>query len=209
MILKIYFNDKPVFLTNELTAELEGYRHHPDTIYIDEVSTQAIKSLLHEIEKPDFHAGILLGDDIETLQKKFWKHFDVIHAGGGVVENEESDILMIFRRGKWDLPKGKQDEGETIETCALREVQEETGLHQVTLQQKLPTTYHTYHQFGKHILKESHWFIMKGIKNEPLIPQTEEDILQIEWVPASQIDQKLSNTFPSIVDVLSNYKTLK
>ncbi len=202
MILKIYFNDKPVFLCDEINTEIESYRHHPDTVFIDEVSNQAVKSLLHEIEKPEFHAGIMLGDDIEKLKKMFWHHFEVMRAAGGVVQNAQKEILMIFRRGKWDLPKGKQDEGETIEACALREVQEETGLQQVTIRRQLPVTYHTYHQFGKHILKESYWYLMDGNKNENLIPQTEEDILQIEWVPASSLEEKLQNTFPSVIDVI-------
>ena len=43
-----------------------------------------------------------------------------IIAGGGIVENEERKILFQFRRGKWDLPKGKLEEGETIENCASK-----------------------------------------------------------------------------------------
>ncbi len=202
MILKIYFGDKPVFLCDEINGEIEDYKHHPDTIYIDETSNQAIKSLLHEIEKKDFHAGIVTGNDISLLRKIFWHHFTVIQAAGGLVRNEDEEILMIFRRGKWDLPKGKLDDGETLEECAVREVQEETGLQQVVLQKHLTTTYHTYREFGKHILKESWWYSMGGKKAELLTPQTEEDILQIEWVPQLLVAEKLSNTFPSIIDVL-------
>lgn len=206
MVLKIYFEDKPVFLCDEITPQIEAYRHHPDAVFIDEVSHHAIKSLLHEIVKPDFHSGTLLGDDIGKLKKLFWHHFTIIQAAGGLVQNEDGDILMILRRGKWDLPKGKLDEGETIEACAVREVKEETGLTKLQPGPHLLTTYHTYHEFGKHILKESHWYLMRANKNELLTPQTEEDILQIAWVPDAALDEKLQNTFPSIVDVVKMVK---
>jgi 8-oxo-dGTP pyrophosphatase MutT (NUDIX family) len=56
-----------------------------------------------------------------------------IVAAGGLVFNENKELLMIYRRSKWDLPKGKLDEGETIEECAIREVEEETGVQQIIL----------------------------------------------------------------------------
>src|SRR4249919_1544763 len=84
----------------------------------------------------------------------------IIKAGGGLVKNEKKEILFMFRRGKWDLPKGKLDPGESIEECAVREVVEETGLKKVELKHFLVTTYHTYTENGKHILKESHWYNM-------------------------------------------------
>jgi 8-oxo-dGTP pyrophosphatase MutT (NUDIX family) len=202
MIIKVYFGDKPVFLCDDIDDTLHEYLHHPDTIFLDEVSGPAIKSLIHEIVKPDFHAGILWSEDIEALKKAFWKHFTIIHAGGGLVENENGEVLLIFRRGIWDLPKGKQDEGETIEQCAIREVQEETGLQQVTSSAFLVTTYHTYNDYGHSVLKESYWFRMKASSSEALVPQTIEDIHEIKWVPKSALVPFLEKTFPSVRDVL-------
>lgn len=201
MILKIYFGDKPVFLCDEMTAEIEEYRHHPDAVFIDEVNTHAINALLHEIAKPEFHAAILFHEDVTHTKKLFWKHFTVVQAAGGLITNKAAETLMILRRGKWDLPKGKLDPGETLEECAVREVKEETGIKKVTLKQHLLTTYHTYNEFGKHILKESYWYAMEAKASEHLTPQTEEDILQIEWVKPENIQEKLKNTFPSIIDV--------
>lgn len=201
MILKIYFGNKPVFLCDEITPALEEYRHHPDAVFIDEVNTHAIKSLLHEIAKPEFHAAILYHENVENSKKLFWKHFTVIQAAGGLVQNEKVETLMILRRGKWDLPKGKLDPGETLEQCAVREVQEETGLQEIQLKDHLLTTYHTYDEFGKHILKESYWYKMTTSAGEQLTPQTEEDITNIEWVKPGAIEEKLKNTFPSIIDV--------
>lgn len=203
MYIKIYFSDKPVFLCNELDAVLQEYLHHPDVVFIDEVSNPAIKSLLHEIVKPEFHAGILLDADLEYLKKAFFKHFTLVTAAGGLIENEKHEILLIHRRGKWDLPKGKLDPGETIEQCALREVEEETGLKHVQIKKELVITYHTYDEYGKHILKDSHWYLMKVKGEQNLQPQMEEDINEIRWVKKADLDKYLTNTFPSIKDVLA------
>ena len=67
-----------------------------------------------------------------------------IIAAGGLVLNEKNELLMIFRRNKWDLPKGKLDEGESIEACALREVKEETGLQKLKLEKFIDITFHDY-----------------------------------------------------------------
>ena len=203
MYIKIYFGDKPVFLCNEIDTTIEEYRHHPDAVLIDEISGPAIKSLLHEIAKEEFHAGILLHPDLEELKKVFFKHFTLVTAAGGLVENEQGQYLLIHRRGKWDLPKGKLDPGETIEQCAVREVEEETGLQQPQLIKPITVTYHTYNEFGKHILKDSHWYQMKVTGKQLLVPQTEEDIHSIEWINKNDLHKYLNDTFPSIRDVLA------
>jgi len=137
MYIKIYFGDKPVFLCDEIDPTIHEYLHHPDAIFIDEINNSAIKSLMHEIKKNDFHAGILWHPDLEKLKKAFWKHFKIVLAAGGWVVNEKDEILFIFRRGKWDLPKGKLDNGEKLEECAQREVREETGLQHIKLKDKI------------------------------------------------------------------------
>jgi mutator protein MutT len=203
MYIKIYFGDKPVFLCNEITAEIHEYMHHPDAVFIDEISVPAIKSLLHEIVKEEFHAGIVWNQDLEKLKKVFFKQFTTVTAAGGVVENEKGEILLIFRRGKWDLPKGKLDKGETIEQCAVREVEEETGLKDIKLNKLITVTYHTYDEFGKHILKDSHWYSMKVNGQQTTTPQTEEQIEEIRWVKKKELKNYFENTFPSVKDVLN------
>jgi ADP-ribose pyrophosphatase YjhB (NUDIX family) len=126
-----------------------------------------------------------------------------------LVLNEKKEILFIFRRGKWDLPKGKLDKGETLEQCAVREVEEETGLKNIMLDKNLITTYHTYDENGKHILKESYWYEMHVEGIQKLIPQTIEDIHEAKWVKKKNLSDVLSNTFPSVKDVIEKYqKTL-
>jgi 8-oxo-dGTP pyrophosphatase MutT (NUDIX family) len=206
MFIKIYFGDKPVFLCDEINTTIHEYMHHPDAIFIDEISTPAINTLLHEIAKPEFHAGILWHKDLEKLKKVFFRHFVLVQTGGGLVTNENKEVLMILRRGKWDLPKGKLDNVETIEACALREVQEETGLKNIDLGDKITITYHTYNEFGKHILKESHWFHMKGKSEEKLVAQTEEDITDIRWIKQKDLKKYTQNTFATIIEVLGSLK---
>ena len=201
--ITIYFGDKPVFLCDEITPEVEEVKHHPDAVFIDEISTSAINSLLHEIKKPEFHAGILYNKDFDKLKKKLFKHFKLIQTGGGVVTNKEGAVLMIFRRGKWDLPKGKIDEGETLEECAIREVTEETGADKLKIIKPLTITYHTYSEFGKEILKESYWFLMKTNTEQDLVPQVEEDITELLWVDVKSLSKHMSNTFPTIKSVLN------
>ncbi len=206
--ITIYFDYKPVYLCNELNPEIDEVRHHPDAVFIDELSTSAINSLLHEIKKPTFHAGIIFHQDFIKLKKGFFKHFKFIQTGGGLVKNKSGEILLIFRRGKWDLPKGKIDEGETLEECAIREVQEETGIQKLKIVSKINITYHTYIEFGKHILKESHWYLMNAIEEEEFIPQVEEDITEIHWVKKEDVKNYFTNTFPTIVSVLQNVEKI-
>jgi 8-oxo-dGTP pyrophosphatase MutT (NUDIX family) len=202
MFLKIYFGSKPLFLCDEISAEIEPFVHHDDAVLIDEFSSHAVNAMLHEMHEEKVHAGVFLHNNIEELKKAVWKKFTVILAAGGLVLDKQHRILFIFRRGKWDLPKGKLEEGEDLATCAVREVEEETGLKQVKLSKQLLTTYHVYTEWGKQVLKESYWYEMKGDSSQPLIPQQEEDINEIRWAKAKDLDTILSNTFPSIVDVV-------
>ncbi len=133
---------------------------------------------------------------------EFIKDYTIITAAGGVVINDEGKILMIFRRGKWDLPKGKLEEGELIEDCAEREVMEETGLSSISLERFLLTTYHTYIEKGKSILKDTHWYLFRAPGMQSVNPQTEEDILKIEWVHPSGLQEYTNNTYALIKDVL-------
>jgi 8-oxo-dGTP pyrophosphatase MutT (NUDIX family) len=202
MHIKIYFNDKPLFLTDTITPEIEPYVHHDDAVFIDEFSTPGVNSMIHEMRLNKVHAGIFLHADVHELEKTFRKKFTIVKAAGGLVLNDKQEVLMMFRRGKWDLPKGKLDPGETLETCAVREVQEETGLQKLTLEKPLLVTYHTYDESGKHILKESHWYLIKAPGKQVLAPQLEEQITELVWVPADKVKEYMNNTFPSIVDVL-------
>ncbi|HLZ89282.1 MAG TPA: NUDIX domain-containing protein [Puia sp.] len=202
MYIKIYFNDKPLFLCDEMTAEIREFAHHDDAVLIDEFSHPAVNSMIHEMRQSKVHAGIFIHKDLEELRKAFWKKFLLVKAGGGLIRNGEEKYLFMLRRGVWDLPKGKLDPGETIEQCAIREVMEETGIGGVILDGALLVTYHTYDESGKHILKETHWFRMLAPAPGELVPQTEEQITELRWVDRDGMKELLRRTFPSIRDVI-------
>lgn len=199
----IYFNNKPLFLVDQVTTELEEYLHHEDTVFIDEFNSHTVKAMIHEMEAEKIQAGVFLHPDVEALLQAFKKKLVLIQAAGGLVYTPDHDLLLILRRGKWDLPKGKLDASEDFESCALREVKEETGLLNVSIDKALTITYHTYHEFGKHMLKESHWFMMKGEKQGSFLPQIEEDIEKCEWVSINQLASYMENTHASILDVVN------
>jgi 8-oxo-dGTP pyrophosphatase MutT (NUDIX family) len=204
MHIKIYFGDKPVYLCDDINQELNEILHHPDAVFIDEISNAAIKSLLHEIVKEEFHAGVLWHSDLKKLTKAFFKNFTSIEAAGGIVQNDKKEILFIFRLGKWDLPKGKVEKGEDIAATAVREVEEETGVTNLQLKKKIGETYHTYNAFGKHFIKTTHWFYITCPSKQTVKPQTEEDITEVKWVKAADMKAPLENTYPSVKDILKN-----
>jgi 8-oxo-dGTP pyrophosphatase MutT (NUDIX family) len=202
MFIKIYFADKPLFLCDSFTDEINRYAHHDDAVFIDEFSSAAVNSMIHEMKVEKVHAGIFYHSKLDELKKAVWRKFKVIQAGGGLVENQDEEVLCIFRREKWDLPKGKLDKGETLEECAIREVKEETGLNKLQLKKSLLTTYHSYDENGKHCLKETYWYLMKSPGEQELIPQAEEQITEIKWAGKKDLSKIAENTYPSIIDVL-------
>ena len=124
-----------------------------------------------------------------------------VNAGGGLVTNGRGEFLLIRRSGLWDLPKGHQDPGEPIEVTALREVEEETGLHDLVLGRFIRMTDHTYLRNGQWYLKHTWWYSMSCTHEEKLVPQTEEDITEVKWVCKSELPEFLQQTYPTIVEV--------
>lgn len=208
MHIKIYFNDKPLFLCDNIDEVVEPFVHHDDAVFIDELDSHTVKSMIYEMQLEKIHAGVFFHANLEELKKAFFKKFTLVQAAGGLVKNERGENLLIFRRGKWDLPKGKLDKGESLEECAVREVEEETGLQNIKLLGPLLVTYHTYHEGTKFILKESHWYKMKTQSNQELTPQAEEDIQQVIWVSDKDLSKYMKEAFPSVVDVLESGRSI-
>jgi 8-oxo-dGTP pyrophosphatase MutT (NUDIX family) len=139
------------------------------------------------------------------LFARFISNKIIIEAAGGMIFNEQNKLLMIFRNGQWDMPKGKLDDGESIEECALREVEEETGLSSLQLKQKLQITYHTYKIGNQQVIKPSHWFMMNFFGNELPTPQTEEGITEIKWIDKSEVSSLLDLMYPSIREMVEKH----
>ncbi|HZF64438.1 MAG TPA: NUDIX domain-containing protein [Chitinophagaceae bacterium] len=200
-MLRIYFGEKPLFIGEDVAKGLQEFSSD-EVVQLTKLSEDRVSYLIKQMEITGVKAGIIpLPEDEVLLAIK--RQFLYIQAAGGLAYNQQNQILLIFRRGKWDLPKGKLDDGEDLADCAVREVQEETGLHSVILQQPLATTYHTYHQDKEHVLKESTWYLMKADEKELLTPQIDEDIEQCLWVDLEQVNEYMKNTHPSIKDVVA------
>jgi len=132
--------------------------------------------------------------------------FIEVEAAGGLVQNERGEYLMIHRRGFWDLPKGKLDAGETLKECAVREVEEECGLKNISRDKKICVTHHIYNTKKGLCIKPSHWYKM-SVKGCPdLIPQHEEDIEKAEWVKSKDVTDLLVSAYPSIKVVFKKAK---
>jgi len=133
--------------------------------------------------------------------ESFCADYKLIEAAGGLVYNDTNQLLMIFRNGKWDLPKGKLEVGENIEQCAIREVEEECGISELLIIQQLQETYHTYEINGQKILKRTYWFEIKSSFKGNLLPQTTEGITEAVWVDKENIAEKLKNSFENITEL--------
>lgn len=110
---------------------------------------------------------------------------------------------MIYRNGRWDLPKGKLEAGESIEECALREVQEECGVEGLKLGRFLTYTYHIYQLGDSGIIKRTAWYAMSHPGKGVLTPQTEEGITEIRWVEQCNIPTYLAQSYATIRDVFA------
>lgn len=137
---------------------------------------------------------------------------ETITAAGGVVYRKEKDsfqVLLIFRRGVWDLPKGKVEEVESVRECAVREVAEEVGLQTLpAITHRLTETYHEYEQSGIRFGKTTYWFAMKleSVPENGFKPQAEEDIEEVRWASLSKAKSLVG--YANLADVLQSFEEL-
>lgn len=192
-----YFLNCPIFFegcTIHLTDN-DSHRKMANCIGISDFEPAIIESMEEFGEKKEFY---LFHTDKAILHETFKGKFKIIEAAGGKVRNPLNQILFIYRLDKWDLPKGKIDDGETIETAAVREVEEETGIHGVSITSPLKTTCHVYKHKGAYVLKITYWFNMKSNYNGPLTPESEEGIIKVAWLSNTEIEAALKNTYGNI-----------
>lgn len=183
---------------------------HEEFIIEPYTTQENFKSILRIILNNENPNNIVLfNKDPDRVFREVCSFFRCIEAAGGVVENSAGEVLLIHRRGFWDLPKGKIDKGETMEDAAVREVIEETGLKHVHIIEpvrfkklKNTATYHSYQINDELALKVSYWYKMTTDFEGALIPQQEEDIEQAIWVQKKDIPEYFNNMYLSIIDVL-------
>jgi 8-oxo-dGTP pyrophosphatase MutT (NUDIX family) len=199
MQTSFYFNDKTIIITDSELMQL----NLPNKIYVCpnyfDTDFSEIARIIFETETQYIFIHHF---DFERMKSDFIRQFFVIEAAGGIVEDVHNQLLFIFRRGKWDLPKGKMEMNESPELCAAREIEEETGVNNLQRIDKLTDTFHFYEEKGKMILKISHWYHFKTDFDGKTIPQLEEDITAIQWVDVNDLNIQLANTFQAIKDVI-------
>jgi ADP-ribose pyrophosphatase YjhB (NUDIX family) len=208
---KVYINGKPVFLTTPGEAAAirgnnpsgaAGKRTADAYFSLYTGKKKLIRQYLDLLNKNDsVRMVVLYASDLQQLWQDFQSCFTVLEAAGGYVTNRENALLVFFRRGSWDLPKGKIDPGETPEQAAVREVMEETGLVNVDLGEFLCHTYHTYRLKETQVLKKTWWYRMKTADTK-VVPQTSEDIEEIQWVQPHAWLAETDEVYGSIKDVI-------
>ncbi len=179
-----------------------SHLHPPANVSLHQhMNPAALKTLITDLQSDllSSHQVWVLCVDARVEFACLESCYEPVAAAGGLVFNEFEEILFIRRLGKWDLPKGKVEPKEGIEQAATREVEEECGLKNLAIVQKLTNTYHTYTLNGKPMLKTTHWYKMTTPKQD-LIPQTSEDISQAIWASKKTIVETL---------LLDTYDTLK
>jgi 8-oxo-dGTP pyrophosphatase MutT (NUDIX family) len=194
---KVFIYDKPVLI------KLKGINTLKTFQQIYEVD---VNNILNLLKNHDYEGVIIESDNPEADWLIFKKQFKFIIAAGGVVKNKKNEILLIHRIGKWDLPKGKLEEGEDIPICAIREVEEECNVTNLAINKTLPSTFHCYPlKDGRWALKETFWFEMETDYLGELIPQTEEGIDKVIWGDKEHINIAANDTYASIKEILKIY----
>lgn len=218
--MKIFVNDKPVelisyeelepakaydFIFSNLT-ELPADIEWEEDILFHEPSQDIIIRLLYLLrtrKMKNLDSITLVTKDKKSMKNFIKSRFMIIKAAGGIVSKKDK-ILMIYRLGKWDFPKGKFDRGESPAECAKREVEEETNI-KVKLGPHICNTWHTYTQNRKSILKKTYWFAMDTISDIGMKPQLEEGIEEILWLSETDSKTALINSYPSMRFLFKQY----
>lgn len=188
---KVFVNEAPLILTNKL-ADTDGAKYFP-------LNGKAVSEAIGCLANKELPMAYIYHPNGEDILKKFTKKIPLVVAAGGVVTNPEGKVLFIYRNDKWDLPKGKLDKGETLEEAALREVEEETGVKGLKIENFLRTTYHIFrNSSGIYKLKEVHWYAMKTSYAGKLVGQKEEGIKRVKWKGPEKIQKALENSYVNI-----------
>jgi len=194
---KIFINDKPFIIADSFFID----NSFPTYSFEEDLFETKITEALGK----NFKGVVFNCNDIEQAFQMFLKHFILIEAAGGLVFNNNNELLFIERLGVWDLPKGKIDSGETPSITAIREVEEECGISGLVIENFICESYHLYFFKDKNVLKRTYWYKMKSTFTGELVPQIEENITKVEWVNFTKSQIESLKTYESIKEVLIKY----
>jgi 8-oxo-dGTP pyrophosphatase MutT (NUDIX family) len=200
MSYKVYIFDKAINITDNLNESSQNLYAY-NSVNLDDIIFKLQSDALPEV--------FLYHPNLDEAWQNFQKHFDVIEAAGGIVENAEHKYLFIYRNDKWDLPKGKMEPGELPDETAIREVKEECGIQNIEIDHFLLDTYHLFTENNKKRLKITHWYKMNELEKSPLKPQIEEGIEKVAWLDIASNDLPLNNSYENIKLLFSDLERLK
>lgn len=187
---QIFYRDKPIVI-----SDTKSDKKNVHNIKYKDFN---LKKALKNLSKNSISSVRIIGKDKEKLLNKFLKLLPKITAAGGKVINLKGEILFIYRNNKWDLPKGKAEDNETIADTAMREVKEETGIAKLVITKPLEVTYHIFKKNNTYRIKVTYWFEMKSIGDTQLTPQIEEGITRAEWINSLEIDKIKKKCYANI-----------
>ena len=189
-MLQIFYKEKPIIISDK-KSDLKN------SLIIDPELVENL-DLLKLLTKKKINSIGVFSNEFELIINIFKKKFPEIIAAGGKVVNNKSEILFIYRNKKWDLPKGKVEKNEIISETALREVEEETGIKNLSIIKPLEKTYHIFKRGGKNYLKTNYWFELKSDYNGKFKPQKKEGITRVEWIGIENLSSILPKSYANI-----------
>ncbi len=196
---KVFIENRPIFFTDIISKKKNIFLIDSNTLL--SVKDGLIPQIYRVAIENDIH---VYSNEMEKEFDRLFLAFVKVEAAGGIVRNK-SKFLFIKRNGFWDIPKGKRESSESLEMCAIREIEEECGLKKPEIIGFICSTFHTYEYKGIPTLKKTAWFSL-DIEGEMLLkPQIEEGITDVVWMKKKEIEIVRNNTFRSIIEVLDVY----
>lgn len=201
----IYYDDKKI----SVSLNIEETAQNQIIVNCENGNFEPLKVAIKEFLLQGNNKNLLVQtNSVKDVFEELKKHFYYIEAAGGLIQNKDK-YLFIKRLGKWDLPKGKLDKGETIEQAAIRECEEECAVTGLTILKQLPNTYHIYEYKNGHALKVSYWFHMETSSTKKLVPQIEENIEEVRWFSIDELKSiVLKNTYITIEKLVKSFFSL-
>ncbi len=197
---KVFIDHKPVIFIKEQKISPDS----PTVRYKNREQIMRQRRKYKNMTDVD-HPLQIICEDPKACFKEFFSEHKKIKAAGGIVQRKKK-YLIIKRKGRWDIPKGRIDKGEAKEVACVREIMEECGIegHQIVM--PLIHTYHTMRYKGRMAIKKTFWYILTYDGPKETIPEKKEGITKAKWVNYDELMAIRGNTYGSINQVLDAFE---